>query len=129
MDTTVFVLILTPLILFLAFLVWNQMEWKKERQEIEKSRQIERNSWEEERKDLLNRLMTKEWTSYAQLSMSGNTHSDFDDVVEGMSDEEEMSRWGHNLAQAEETGETIIELPTEESLQSELRDLGLVEDE
>ena len=69
--------------------------------------------------------MTKEWTSYAQLNSLSNLSFE-GDVVQGMSDEEELLRWAGN---SEGYGETLVDVPDENEFEQDLRDLGLIDNE
>lgn len=71
--------------------------------------------------------MTKEWQSYAQLSAAQAPFDSYDSEYVGMSDEEELRRMAHNAANAMGTGEVLIEVPSEESIQEDLKELGLVD--
>lgn len=71
--------------------------------------------------------MTKEWESYAQLSQSQNISFN-DDVMVGMSDEEEMERMARSFA-GEHYGETLVEVPDAEAIDQDLRDLGIIDNE
>lgn len=77
------------------------------------SHKEERVNWERERERLLNRAMTKEWESYAQMAAAivptSHLVSDPTEGV-GLSDEEELRRVGKAIAEAEGIGETLVEL-------------------
>jgi hypothetical protein len=67
------------------------------------SSQRREEAWERERERLLNRAMTKEWTTYTQMSASmqaGPPDSPGDDPIPGLSDEEEAERWAASLGHA-----------------------------
>jgi hypothetical protein len=74
--------------------------WLLKQQMMEKEKLIlghreERINWERERERLLNRSMSKEWTTYAQMVAAGPTSpSTSDEPLRGMSDEEELRRAG-----------------------------------
>lgn len=74
-----------------------------------KSQQENHNS---EVKDLLNRLATKEWQSYVQLSQGSSPVGDFP-THSGMSDEEELLRVAANEAELG-IGEVLVEIPNGE---------------
>lgn len=70
-----------------------------------------------ERTELLNRLMTKEWTSFAQVQTLSQSPFDFDDDVRGMSDDVELER----IAQ-QPVGEVYYDYETD------ARELGLLDE-
>jgi hypothetical protein len=74
--------------------------------------------------------MTKEWTTYAQLTTSTNPlNSEEEQEYVGMSDEDEIERAKEYYRDGEGVGEVLVEIPAdEETLKRELQDLGLVED-
>lgn len=93
------------------------------------SLQREREEWREEKKDLLDRVMTKEWESYVQVKHGGTQGLSQTEYI-GMTDEEELERMRTSFSDGEGVGEVIVEMPdSEETLMSDLRDLGLVDDE
>ena len=78
----------------------------------------EKQQWEVERERLLNRAMTKEWTTYAQLvnGMVTST-SPSDEPPVGLNDEEELRRIGQLFAH-EGLGDV-------DGLNDDLDDLGI----
>lgn len=104
-------------LLLLIFLLTGEtvLFWKLWTRQENQHRE-ERINWERERERLLNRAMTKEWTSYAQMQASQilSFASPSDDPVRGMSDEEELSRIGRDLVEAEGLGETLVELDNDD---------------
>lgn len=72
-------------------------------------------------KDLLNRLMTKEWESYQNLSLSqSNQIPTMDGEGIGLSEENEMRRLADLLGQQYPTGETLVEMGIDEHDRHEL---------
>lgn len=71
----------------------------------------ERMAWERERERLLNRAMTREWTSYVQMQGAMQSSNSTSDPYVGMSDEEELRRAG--LTDAEGYGEVIVDITEE----------------
>ena len=90
--------------------------------ELRKDHQSQRNSWEAERERLLNRAMTKEWESYAQMSAAMVASSPSDLPPEGMSDETESKQWEARMG-ALGLGETFVEVPGFDA--DDVRGLGL----
>ena len=81
----------------------------------------QRCSWEAERERLLNRALTKEWESYAQMTGApAASPSDLPPV--GMSDETESAQWAAR-AGALGLGETFVEMPGFDD--NDVRGLGL----
>lgn len=73
-------------------------------------------------------MMSKDWTTYAQLKAVDNW--DTQEVYSGMTDEEEMSRMAAAYQDSDGLGEIIVEMPdSDEAITAELRDLGLVDNE
>lgn len=98
-----FVLGAVVLILFSAALVWllnsaysTQLMTLKNLLTEERSSNLRREAqWELERERLLNRAMTKEWTTYAQMTGALSVSSpQADEPAVGMSDLEELRRAG-----------------------------------
>src|SRR5262245_32283279 len=78
---------LVGLLLISAMMFW----WTLNR--LMRQHETQMNSWILERERLMNRVMTKEWTSYTQMIPSPSLNSESEDVTAGMSDEEELRRW------------------------------------
>lgn len=85
----------------------------------EQSTLMREQKWDREREKLLNRLMTKEWTSYVQMEQYQNPNlTSTSDESRGLSDEEELRRWAQSAADIP-VGETLVDL------QAEFRELGI----
>lgn len=78
----------------------------------------QRHSWEVERERLLNRCMTKEWESYAQMAGAMQASSSSDSPFpDGLSDETEERRWAE-MHGTDGIGEVFAEV--------DARELGLL---
>ncbi len=82
-----------------------------------RSRQASEQSWTQERSDLLNRCMTKEWQSY-QMMVAQAPFSSTSEPPVGLSDEEELRRIGRAYSEAG-LGDVLVELD------ADLAELGI----
>lgn len=79
----------------------------------------QRVNWERERERLMNRVMVKEWTTYAQMSQAATLSSiGQDEPSVGMNDEEELRRIGD----VDGIGEPTFQI----DLTQDLEELGLL---
>lgn len=98
--------------------------FQKELETLRTDHTAQRQSWEVERERLLNRCMTKEWESYAQMSTAMQVASSSSDHLppEGLSDETEGRRWAEQHG-ASGLGEVFAELHGAD--ETDIRGLGL----
>jgi hypothetical protein len=115
------VIVLAIAILAIGSLIWfSSQERNTLRNLIETMRsdhRAERINWERERERLLNRAMTREWTSYLQMLPTMENSGSTSEESKGMSDEEEMRRAGFSDPQG--FGEVVVDMT------DEMRMLGL----
>lgn len=113
-------LTLACLAVILMALVTNLIVWMAfQRQLLENQRKDhleQRTTWNLERERLMNRVMTKDWESYAQLSQSLVVSSSSDLPPQGLSDETEAARWAEANGILPGTGEVFVDLETAQDL-------------
>lgn len=86
--------------------------------EVNQMHRQEKKDWLVLEERLLNRCMTKEWTSYAQMSSGMSVSSNYEGEGIGLSDESEAAAWAAAHGGLEGLGETYVEV--------DARDLGLI---
>src|SRR5215510_9937243 len=78
----------------------------------------QRINWERERERLMNRVMSKEWTTYAQMTAA--MEPSLEPSSQGMSDEEEIRRYEQSIGESLGIGEEVLV-----DMEPELKELGL----
>lgn len=109
MNSTSLVIVLLVILLSLILLVLLILSNQKQIQSLMTDHRAQRANWEIQQERLMNRVMTKEWSSFLQVqgAMSSPSTSDGQPPV-GMSDEEEMRRAGEAIA-GQQMGEVFVE--------------------
>jgi hypothetical protein len=83
-----------------------------------KDHREQRINWERERERLMNRVMVKEWTTYAQMTQA--MEPSMESSSQGMSDEEEIRRYEQAIGNSLGVGEEVLV-----DYEPELKELGL----
>jgi hypothetical protein len=105
----------------MAFIFFKERERLQTLMVTEKETHREqRINWERERERLMNRVMVKEWTTYAQMTQAMSQEEE--PSPRGMSDDEEVRRYMDSLGQTPPNGlgeETLVDFA------SEMNELGI----
>lgn len=100
-------LLMIALIAFLVLGFWKLYQTR------ELSFREERTTWASERHDLLDRCMTKEWQSYAQVQAGSSSPSPFGFEDLRGDDDAELGKLGHDLNALIGEGEPILDMSSE----------------